>query len=169
MILRIALILPPLAAALSGVGIALAASGGSRTGLAESDRAWFFVLVPPLYAIATAYVSSMYAGWFVGPERLPRWVRRVLEACSGFLFRERSIMDPLGEARDSGRRFLAAGVLVQGTLMLGITIPVFAMLVGWLLAGDLYRPWEAAMVAGAALLAVAWLAYLVWLALPARR
>jgi hypothetical protein len=168
-VLRIALILPPLAAVVSGVGFAMAASGAYRTGLAEGDRAWFFVLVPPSYALAAAFVASLYAAWFLGPARLPSWVRRVLEASSGFLFRERSLMDPLKAATGAGGGGLAVRVLVQGTVMLGITVPVFSILVGWMFARGVYRPWEAAMVGGAALATIAWVAYLISLALPARR
>ncbi len=159
MLVRFA-VLAPLAGFLAWlpfiVGFALSSE---RTGLAEGQRTWFYLFMPATYFVLIAYVSAVYACLVVGPERLPRWVAFL--AGKGLKPPE-SVADFISRASGWQQFRVAIGLLLQLTVWLAITVPVFAILVAWLFVPGIYRPWEAAMVAAAALATVAWVAFLAW-------
>jgi|SRR6266511_5560563 len=164
MLIRLALLLPLTIYAVLIVALIPLTDQGTGTGLSEDNRLWFFVAMPPLYAVMSIYVSSIYVEWFGRGDRLPLWLQRSMRQAS------RSSPDlgaehgaeALGRTMPTWRRVrLAFGLFVEGVLLLALVVPVFAILLLWLRRG-FYAQWEAAMVAGAGIATLVWVAFLAY-------
>lgn len=158
--LRLALAVPLAAALMGGVAIALIAAGGTRTGLAEDQRVWFFVMMPGAYLMMHVYVSSLIAAWLVGARRLPAWVRSRLLSGSREWTSDRSALELYAVASPAGRMKIAISVFLAALWLLLLSVPVFSMLIGWLFAPGVYAAWEAAVVIGSACASLVWLVFL---------
>jgi hypothetical protein len=163
MLIRLALILPAAIFGLLIVALVPLTEQGTRTGLSEGDRLWFFLTVPPLYVLMSMYVSAIYVEWFGTVDKLPVWLQRSMREAEGFSpdrGAERGA-EALGRTMPRWRRLgLAVGVFVQGLLLLALVVP-FAVLLLWLRRG-FYAPWEAVMVAGAGVATLLWLVFLAY-------
>jgi hypothetical protein len=132
--------------------------------LAEAERTPLMLMLPPLYLVGTGWASTLYASWFGGRGALPGWVQRLLRTIEGFL--GRSPLDRLerGLADTARMGFWQATVLAVTTflyaaMLLAVFVPVYAIFLLWL-RSDVYRPWEAALWAGAGGGTLLWIGYL---------
>jgi hypothetical protein len=163
MLLRLALLLPPTIFALLIVALVPLTDQTTRTGLTEANRLWFYLTLPPLYAVLSVYVSSIYVAWFGGWHRLPAWVRAFMRSAetTGPDLRVEGGVESLARTMPLWARFrLAVGVFIEGLWWLAMSIP-YAILLLWLRRG-VYAPWEAAMVAAAGVATLAWLVLLAY-------
>ena len=157
---RLAIAVPLAAAVVGGVAIAIVAARGTTTGLSGESRTWFFVVMPALYVVWHVYGSTLIGSWIVGSGRLPKPIRGWIRGAAGESVSERSALELYAVAPPAGRRRIAGSVAIGTTWLALLTVPVFAMLVGWLFAPGVYEPWEAAVVVAAGIASVAWIGVL---------
>jgi hypothetical protein len=166
-LLRVALAVPPLLAAVIGVWVGSSAMEATSTGLDAANRPWFYLLAVPaqlgMVVIATAVLSS----WYWGGAVLPAWARRILRSGSprsGWSRAETSsVMESARRTSVGAWRTAAAalGIATSGAILVLLAVPIQVMLSTWLFTpGDLYSSQEWALVAVETAAAASWVGYL---------
>jgi hypothetical protein len=165
MLIRLALATPIVLSALLIMALIPLSGEGTGTGLAEDQRPWVILIMAPSAALLSVYVSTIYASWLAGWHWFPAWVRALLfeprrpnnsvPSMTHGLVPLAATLSPWARVR------LAVGILVIGTLVVALSVPLYAILLLWL-RRDFYEPLEAAMVGGAGSITAAWLLYLAY-------
>lgn len=116
--------------------------------------------MPALFVVGHVYGSTLIGSWIVGSGRLPMPLSGWIRGAAGEWVSERSALELYAVAPPAGRWRIAASVAIGTTWLALLTVPVFAMLVGWLFAPGVYAPWEAAVVVAAAIASASWIGVL---------
>jgi hypothetical protein len=167
MILRLALTIPPLLAALVGVWIGSLAATSTSTGLDAANRPWFYFLAVPAQLGMVVIATTVLASWYWGGAVLPTWGRRILSSGSprsGWGRAESpSVVESARRTPMSPLRTVSAavGIALSGAILVLLAVPIQVILSTWLITpSDLYSPAEWALVAAETVVAVGWVIYL---------
>ena len=165
--IRLALVVPPLLAAVVGIWIGSIAAASTSTGLDAVNRPWFYILAVPAQLAMVVIATTVLASWYWGGAVLPSWARWILIAGSpqsGWSRAERlSMMESARRTPMGSLRTVAAAVAIAigGAVLVLLAVPVQVMLSTWLIArSGLYSPGEWALVALETVAVVGWVSYL---------